>query len=490
MKIERVIVIFFVATLALMVGWVVVKAGLLSLPPPVVVAETARAEGAVPFSSNPMSRPGLAAGQGWPDFAAIVEASKGAVVNIMASGSDKAAEGFFPLPDSDPFSEFFRRFQMPRPQEPRQQMGSGFIVSQEGLVLTNAHVVSGATSITVKLSDRREFTAKLLGADIQTDIAVLKIEARNLSAARLGDSKTARVGEWVLAIGSPYGFENTVTAGIISATSRALPESNYVPFIQTDAAVNPGNSGGPLINMKGEVIGINSQIYSRTGGYQGLSFAIPIEVVSKVQAQIVKTGKVERGRIGVAIQEVTQALAESFGLDKPEGALVSSVEKNGPAGAAGVEPGDVILSVNGTKITRSAELPPLIADLKPGATARLEIWRKGEKQEITVKVAELKPERAARTPEDAPQGRLGVAVRLLTSEERRLAEVDGGVLVEQASGAAAKAGIQEGDIILAANGTPVRDAARLRALVARAGKRIALLVQRGNTKLFVPVELG
>src|SRR5207248_10116243 len=271
-----------------------------------------------------------------------------------------------------------RRFQQPMPQLPRQGMGSGFIIDSNGVVLTNAHVVEGADEVRVKLPDKREFKGKVAGIDHLTDVAVVKIDAKGLPAVKLGDPAKARVGDWVLAIGSPFGFENTVTAGIISGTSRSLPEGAYVPFIQTDAAVNPGHSGGPLFNLRGEVIGVNSQIYSRTGGYMGLAFAIPIDVPKSVEEQLLKTGKVERGRIGVGIQDVNAQLAQSFGLERPMGALVSTVESGGPAEKAGVKPGDVIVAFNGRPIDRSAELPPLVATAKPGSKANVEVWRDGK----------------------------------------------------------------------------------------------------------------
>ena len=434
-----------------------------------------------------------AAVQTLPDFSSIVEANRGAVVNITVTENEKtSAQTPFPDFGNDPFSQFFRHFQIPAPQQqPMHGLGSGFIVSRDGIVLTNAHVVDGASDVTVKLSDRREFKAKVMGVDKQTDIAVLRIDANNLPTVKLGNSDSVRVGQWVLAIGSPYGFENTVTAGIISATSRALPDGTYVPFLQTDAAVNPGNSGGPLFNMNGEVIGINSQIYSQTGGYQGLSFAIPIDVASKVEQQLVAHGKVERGRIGVAIQEVTQGLAQSFGLNKPEGALVSSVEKNGPADKAGMQAGDVILAVNGQKVDRSAELPPMVANVKPGTKATFDVWRKGGRKEVTVVVGELKGEPVASASGSADENsRLGLAVRALTNDEREQAQIDGGLLVEDVSGPAAQAGIQQGDVILSVNGTPVKSVPQLRALIAKSGKHVALLVQREDAKIFVPVELG
>jgi serine protease Do len=427
-----------------------------------------------------------------PDFAAIVDANKGSVVNITAIAPPDPSEGAPPPGSpSDPFFEFFRRFQIPQPQVPRRSLASGFIVGADGTILTNAHAVGAAADVTVKLADRREFKAKVIGVDELTDIAVLKIDAKGLPAVKLGDPKSVRVGEWVLAIGSPFGLENTVTAGIVSATSRSLPDGIYVPFIQTDAAVNPGNSGGPLLNIRGEVIGINSQIYSVTGGYQGLSFAIPIDVAAKVKDELILRGRVQRGRIGVGVQELTQPLARSFGLDKPGGALVTSVEANGPAAKAGVQPGDVILALNGARIERAAELPLLVAQIEPGARVTLEVWRKGARREVSLRVEELRVQRFAPSAPARAQGeaRLGISVRSLTAEESRAVGVAGGVLVERSSGPAAAAGIQEGDLIIAVNGAPVRNVSELAMLLDKSGKTVALLIQRDGETLFVPVEL-
>ena len=429
-----------------------------------------------------------AAVQTLPDFAAIVERNKAAVVNITSSVNAKpGARAEVPeLPEefrNGPFGEFFRRFQTPQPNVPRQGMGSGFIVEANGTILTNAHVVEGADEVRVRLIDRREFKGKVVGADKASDIAVVKIDAKDLSTVKLGDPSKIKVGEWVLAIGSPFGFENTVTAGIVSATSRSLPEGTYVPFIQTDAAVNPGNSGGPLFNLKGEVIGINSQIYSQTGGYMGLAFAIPVDVAANVKAQLVKNGRVERGRIGVAIQEVSQSLAQSFGLDRPRGALVSSVEKGGPADKGGLQAGDVLLSVNGKAVERSAEVPPLVAAVKPGQKASFEVWRDGKKRNVDVTVGELKPDQVAAGPQESAEansGKLGLAVR----------PSDEGLVVENASGPAARAGIREGDIVTAVNGRPVKSVDELRAAAEKAKGTVALLVRRGEASIFVPVEVG
>lgn len=437
----------------------------------------------------------LASARSLPDFSALVEQYGPAVVNISVMKNIKtgATAGLPGLDPNSPFYDFFRRYQVPEPESraPTGGVGSGFIVSPDGIILTNAHVVADASEVTVKLTDRREFKAKVLGVDAQTDVAALKIDAGNLPAVKIGNPNDLRVGEWVVAIGSPFGFENTVTSGIVSAKARALPDGTYVPFIQTDVAVNPGNSGGPLFNMKGEVIGINSQIYSGTGGYQGLSFAIPIDVAAKVKDQLVHNGKVSRGRIGVSIQEVNQSLAASFGLKKPAGALVSSVDNDSPAAKAAIEPGDVILKADGREINRSIELSGYVADLKPGSSVKFEVWRKGAPRDIVVTVGEAKaPKLAVAGAAEQAGGRLGVAVRALTSEEQRDARAQGGVLVEDVSGPAARAGIQPGDLVLAVNGAPVKDVDDLRGLVEKSGKNVALLVQRQNAKIFIPVNLG
>jgi serine protease Do len=398
------------------------------------------------------------------------------------------------LDPDDPFYEFFRRFGGPQlrgNEMPVRGQGSGFIVTADGTILTNAHVVDGADVVTVKLTDKREFKAKVKGLDKASDVAVLKIEASNLPTVRIGSAANTRVGEWVLAIGSPFGFESSASAGIVSAKSRTLPDGSYVPFIQTDVAVNPGNSGGPLFNMAGEVIGINSQIYSRSGGYQGLSFAIPIEVAMNVEKQIVTNGKVQRGRLGITIQDINQSLADSFGLKKPAGALISAVEKGSPAAQAGLEPGDVILSINGREIGSSGELPAIVAAMAAGEAAKLQVWRNGATRNIEAKVGSFSEAKVASSDSgDAAKGRLGVAVRPLTPEEQRQADVKGGLLVQEASGAAARAGIQPGDIIVSVNGERVSGAEQLRAVISKAGKRVAILVERGDSRIFVPVDLG
>jgi serine protease Do len=437
-----------------------------------------------------------------PDFSSLVEKSGPAVVNVVVVQQAQPTAGVDP---EDPLNDFFRRFGIPAPDfgprgnQPLRGEGSGFIVTPDGYILTNAHVVSDAGEVTVRLTDRREFPAKVIGVDARTDVAVIKITAKNLPTVRVGNPATLKPGEWVLAIGSPFGFENSATAGIVSATARSLPGESgtggYVPFIQTDVAVNPGNSGGPLFNMRGEVVGINSQIFSRTGGYMGLSFAIPIDVAMDVRDQLVKTGKVIRGRIGVTIQPVTAQLAESFGLDRPHGALVSSVLSGSPGEKAGLKPGDVILSVNGKPVEMSAELPTLIARMKPGTVAQLAVWRGGREQRLDVRVDQL-DEQQARNDSKAPSGessqenRLGLSVRPLLPEEKQQVQTTGSLVIEQVNGPAAAAGVQPGDIILAVNSRQVRTLAELRQASSGAGKTVALLIQRGDAQIFIPLRLS
>ena len=444
-----------------------------------------------------------------PDFSTMVEKYGPAVVNIQVvekvptsfnnDGDDDDDNGGGGGPQNgnpfsnSPFAPFFRNFpfQGPQQQQPVRGEGSGFIVSADGLIMTNAHVVNGAKEVTVRLTDRREYSAKVVGVDARSDIAVIRIDAKNLPTVKVGDSHHIRVGEWVLAIGAPFGFANSATAGIVSALGRTLPDSGYVPFIQTDVPINPGNSGGPLFNMRGEVVGINSQIYSRSGGYQGVSFSIPIDVALKVSHQLETTGRVSRGKLGVVIQNVNQALADSFGLPQPEGALVSSVEKGGPAERAGIETGDVILKLNGTPVNTSEELPAEIAELAPGATVNLQVWRKHGTQDVQVKLGQMEETRtASNKPVQHDGGKLGLAVRPLTPDEQHQANTRGGLLIERASGPAAEAGLQQGDIVLAANGSRVASAEDLRSAVEKSKGHIALLVQRGDSQLFVPVRVG
>ena len=432
-----------------------------------------------------------------PDFTRIVEQNGPAVVNVSMSRKAPAGVQGPPqgIPEDDPMFEFFRRFGPPQQQgeQPLQRgQGSGFIVSADGVILTNAHVASDATDIVVKLTDKREFDAKIIGVDKRSDIAVLKIEAKNLPVVKIGNPARLKVGEWVAAIGSPFGLENTITSGIVSAKARALPDDNYVPFIQTDVAVNPGNSGGPLFNMNGEVVGINSQIFSRTGGYMGLSFAIPIDVAINIKDQLVQNGKVTRGRIGVQIQEVNQALAKSFGMSKTQGALVSVVEPGSPADKAGVKSGDVVLGVNGKEIDQLSDLTTAIASIKPGTSARLEIWRNGNRQDINVTVGELTEQKVATQSATEPgsAASLGLTLRELAPDERAKLKTDGGLVVQNTSGAGARAGIQAGDVILALNETPVTSIEQLKQLVKKSAKTVALLVQRNEARIYVPVPLS
>jgi serine protease Do len=459
-----------------------------------------------------------AAKTGIPDFSGLVETYGPAVVNIsakhvvkrtaMRGGENGGNAQQLPIDPSDPFYQFYRHFfgNMPGMQgggggddgdqsdQPSASLGSGFIVSNDGYILTNAHVVDGANVVTVKLTDKREFKARVVGADKQSDVAVLKIDASNLPTVKIGDPNQSKVGQWVVAIGSPYGFDNTVTSGIISAKSRSLPNENYTPFIQTDVPVNPGNSGGPLFNLQGEVIGINSMIYSQTGGFQGLSFAIPINEAIKVKDDLVKTGHVSRGRLGVAVQGLNQTLANSFGMAKPNGALVSSVDPAGPAAKAGLQPGDVITAVNGSPVSDSTDLPSQVASLAPGSTATVTVWRDKASKDIKVKIGSMSDAKvASNDTSNAPaqmQGRLGVAVRPLTPEEKSSASLSHGLLVQQSGGAAENAGIQPGDVILAVNGRPVTSVDQLKQMIAQAGNSIALLIQRDNSQIFVPVDLG
>lgn len=466
----------------------------------------AHAQAPAPVAAPSANRLGL------PDFGDLVEQVGPAVVNISVVQKQRTpdeAMGGLPFAD-DPFYDFLRRFGVPLPGMPGQPghgnrgprisrgIGSGFIVSADGYVLTNAHVVGDGTAeseVTVRLIDKREFKAKVVGTDKRTDIALLKIDASGLPTVRTGDAERSRVGEWVVAVGSPFGFDNTVTAGIISAKARRLPDENYVPFIQTDVAINPGNSGGPLFNLAGEVIGINSQIYSRSGGFMGISFAIPIDVALKVKEQIIKYGRVQRGKLGVTIQGLDRDLAQSFGLDEARGALVANVEPGSAADKAGLKPGDVVLGVDGTKVGDSGDLPRLIGDRRPGSTVKLEIWRDGKSRSVTATLGEMNPEAVAEAPTGTPRGedaggKIGLAARALSGEEAAQLGVRGGVVVERVNGPAAQAGIQPGDVILALNNEPVLNVQVLRQLLDKAGNRFALLIQRGASRIFVPVRIN
>ncbi|MBX3621174.1 MAG: Do family serine endopeptidase [Rhizobacter sp.] len=439
-----------------------------------------------------------------PNYRAIFAQAGPAVVGVTVSGvhklsADEQQQGLPPGMENDPFFQFFRGLpgmQGPRgrggvPSQPFRGQGSGFIISPDGLILTNAHVVREAKDVTVKLSDRREFSAKVLGADPTTDIAVLRIDAKDLPTVRLGDPKQLEVGDPVMAVGAPFGFEQTATQGIVSAKGRSLPGDSVVPFIQTDAAVNPGNSGGPLFDGSGAVVGINAQIYSQSGGYQGLAFAIPIDVALKVKDQIVATGHATHGRLGVMVQDVNQALAESFGMKRPDGALVASVSRNSAAAKAGLKPGDVITEVNGEPIIRSGSLSSRIGMASPGDKVKLKVWRDRKSIDIEAKLggAEDKSTQTA-SDEATDHGQLGLALRPLTQSERKQVESGNGLVVEDVSGPAARAGIEPGDVLVAINGKPVTSVDQVKSLMAGKPKSVALLVERDGERIFVPVNLG
>lgn len=437
-----------------------------------------------------------------PDFTELVERHGPAVVNISTSQTVRS-QGFpqIPnLPENDPFFDFFRRFMPPGGAQPREyetkSLGSGFIISADGYIMTNSHVVDAANEVNVRLTDKREFKAKVIGSDKRTDIALIKINATNLPRVSLGDPYRLKVGEWVAAIGSPFGFENSVTAGIVSAKGRALPDDGYVPFIQTDVAINPGNSGGPLFNLQGEVVGINSQIYSRTGGFMGLSFAIPIDVAMDVVNQLRTSGKVSRGWLGVVIQPLTRDLAESFGLNSPSGALIADVSRGSPAERAGLEASDVILKFDGKPIQESYELPRLVGTTKPGKNVVLQVWRKGALKDINLVIGELPADKAMpQRPElgGAPKSanRAGLALSELSPAQKQQLRIEGGALVEDAQGTAARSGLRRGDVILAINNTDVRSAEQANRLLNEVplGRSVAVLVKRGETALYVPLRI-
>ena len=462
--------------------------------------EAVRSEQAVAMTGAPAAAApqvgAIARVTGLPDFSQLVAENGAAVVNISVVEKPQRGNDAVEMDDAgDPLSQFFRRFGGANPgrQAPAKGIGSGFIISSDGYVLTNSHVVADAATVTVKLTDRREFTAKVIGVDKRSDVALIKIDAKGLPKVHFGDPNKLRPGQWVVAIGSPFGFENSVTAGVISATARSLPDENYVPFIQTDAAVNPGNSGGPLFNLDGEVIGINSQIYSRTGGFMGMSFAIPIDLVLNVKDQLLTKGRVSRSRIGVSVQEVNQQLAQTFGLDIPHGALVSSVEPKGPGERAGLKPGDVITSVNGKQVNRSADLPAIIAALPPGSEAHVEVWRDRHAQQVGVRTVALDDEpaiRNARAERDADSGRLGLALRPLNPGEQDQLDTKGHLVVESVSGPALAAGVQQGDVVLGINGASVGSVSDLKREVARSKGSVALLIQRQDAQIYIPVDIN
>lgn len=441
-----------------------------------------------------------------PDFTELAEKQGPTVVNIsvtqVMSGN---GQGSFPgMPNDEALNELFRRFGLPTPGMPggpqqdfkSQSLGSGFIISADGYVLTNAHVVSEADEVIVKLSDKREFKAKIVGFDRRTDVALLKIDANGLPKVNIGDPNQLKVGEWVAAIGSPFGLENTMTAGIVSAKGRALPQENFVPFIQTDVAINPGNSGGPLFNLKGEVVGINSQIYSRSGGSMGLSFSIPIDVAMDIANQLKAGGKISRGWLGIAIQEMSKELAESFGLKNTAGALIAGIEKSSPAEKAGLEPGDVIVKFDGKVIPSSNDLPRVVAATKPGKTVQAEIMRKGSLKTISVTVGDLPVERdevvtGNKGNVKPDQNKLGLGLRELSPQQKKKLNGRNGLLVVDSQGISAQVGIRRGDVILALNNTEVQSLEQFSKQIQAipAGKNIALLIQRGENTLYVPLKM-
>lgn len=481
-----------------------VSTGLAAATGPAGAENSRLASDRTPGASTPALSPGVAL----PDFTQITARDGPAVVNITVSvpeeaSGDEVAEGMVArnrgVPDAgrnDPIFDYFRHSQgldgafQGRSPVLSKGLGSGFLVSSDGVVLTNAHLVYGAQVVIVRLTDRREFHAKVLGLDAKTDVAVLKIDAKNLPTLRLGSAADLKVGQWVLAIGSPFGFDNTVTAGVVSAKGRNFSGAGYVPYIQTDVAVNPGNSGGPLLNTRGEVVGINSQIISSSGGYQGLSFSIPIDVAIRVKDQILATGKVSHASLGVEIQDVNQDFADSFLLDKPEGALIAKVDKGSPAEKAGVTSGDVVLRADNHRIVASGDLPVLVGQKVPGQKMVLDVWHLARHEERTITLGDASGASAKDGGDDGAVAKetLGLTLRPLPSQENREAGMHNGVVVEVANGAAAAAGVRPGDTLLSVNGIPVYSADQVRELVAGAVKSVALLIQRNGEQAFIPVR--
>jgi serine protease Do len=457
----------------------------------------------------------LAQTQVLPDFTRLVDEQGNAVVNISTTQAARRGNALPQVPgiEDEEIQEFFRRFiprqqpgpgqgpgQGPSPRSESRSLGSGFIISHDGYILTNAHVVEAADEINVKFTDKREFKAKVIGADKRTDVALIKIEGSSLPMVKFGDPAKLKVGEWVVAIGAPFGFENSVTAGIVSAKGRSLPQENFVPFIQTDVAINPGNSGGPLFNMRGEVVGINSQIYSRTGGFMGLSFAIPIDVAIDIQKQLREKGRVARGRIGVVIQEVSRDLATSFGLDRARGALVNSVEKGSPADKAGIEASDIIITFDGKTVESSSDLPRIVGSTRPGSQSSVEVWRKGAKKTLTLTVGELQEDRVAAADKprakpqaEAPANRLGLVVGELSAEQKKGLSLSSGLVVLEVR-PDSKADVRKGDILLTlvnkGQHTELKSVEQLNKLLAGLDKSsvITLQVRRGDATAFVTIS--
>lgn len=452
-------------------------------PTPAPASASAAERPAQPVAASPAPAVAL------PNFAALVRRVGPAVVNI--SVTREVTQMGIQLPPGiapdHPLAPFLARRVIGNREE--VSLGSGFIVSADGVILTNRHVVGDAVAIDVKLTDKRQFKGRVIGSDPVSDVAVIRIDAHDLPVVATGDPARTEVGDWVMAIGSPYGFANTVTQGIVSAKSRALPGERAIPFIQTDVPINPGNSGGPLFDLGGRVIAINSMIFSKTGGYQGLAFAIPIDIALDVKDQLLRTGKVTRGRLGVAVQEVSQALARSFGLASPDGALITMVEPDGPAAHAGLQPGDVVLAVDGKPVAESADLLGTVALMRAGRQADLLVWRAGRARHVIATVAAFDSGSAPASGEQGP-ARFGLALRAATEQERQRLGVGQALVVEQASGQAARAGLQAGDIVLSVNGTPVANIGALMTEIDAAHGNVALLVQRGGTRLYVPIEIG
>jgi serine protease Do len=464
-----------------------------------LLALAACSDGTLPGGSAPLvsisGAPAASASQQLPDFTVMVEKVGPAVVNISTVRAIPARDTE-PQQD-DPLSRHFHRFDSPESddeEEPSAEgVGSGFIVSPDGYILTNAHVVADATEVTVKLTDKREFKARVVGIDDRTDIALLKVDGKELPHVLTGDATKAKVGEWAVAVGSPFGFENTVTVGIISAKARALPDEDYVPFIQTSVPINPGNSGGPLFNLKGEVIGINSQILSDTGGFMGLSFAIPIDLALRVMKELQQHGRVARGHLGVVPQEVSRELAAAFGLESVKGALLTDIQPGSPAAKAGLRPGDIVIAIDDQPVHSPSELVRIIGDMRPGASARIGLWREGKPASVAATLGEQPGDAPVSAGSGETEGitvQAGITVRELTAQEKREFNLGGGLLVENVKGIAAQAGLQPGDVVLAINHEQVSDPKEFSKMLESSGKSIALLVQRGERRMFVPLPLS